>query len=118
MPHRILIVENEPLIAHELEAIVEDEGYEVVGIAATMTRALRMAAGARVDVAIIDIRLAGGDSGLETARRLRADHDVASLFVSANITEKVMALALDWAPIGFIGKPYNADAVLAALRSA
>ncbi len=117
MPHRILIVEDEPLVAFDLEAIVEDAGHTVVGIAATMARALKLAATSPVDVALIDIRLAGGDSGLETARRLRADYDVAALFVSASITDKVKALALDWSPIGFIPKPYDAEEVVAVLRS-
>jgi two-component system, response regulator PdtaR len=113
---RVLIVEDEPLIAIDLQDILEDAGHTVVGIAPAMQQAIDLAAGAMpFDVAILDIDLAGCDDGIETAHRLRAEHGIDALFVSARIEEEARARELGWRPIGFIAKPFMETQILAAL---
>lgn len=115
---RILLVEDEPLIALDLEDILVEAGHAVVGIAATTTQALTIAAGsAPFDLAILDIDLASGDDGVATASRLRREYGVDALFVSAMREEEERALSLEWKPIAFIGKPYLPRHILSALRS-
>jgi DNA-binding response OmpR family regulator len=58
-PVRILIVEDEPLVAENLRADLIDEGFEVVGVAARLESALRLIHGIGFDVAILDANLAG-----------------------------------------------------------
>jgi DNA-binding response OmpR family regulator len=58
-PVRVLIVEDEPLVAENLRADLIDEGFEVVGVAARLESALRLIHGMEFDVAIIDANLAG-----------------------------------------------------------
>ncbi|WP_192845792.1 response regulator [Aureimonas sp. AU22] len=115
MPLNILIVEDEPLIALDLQTIIEDAEHHLVGIADTMGRALALATGANVDVAIMDIELATMPDGIETARRLREEHGVRSLFVSANIEVGTRAAAAVLDPVGFIDKPFVARQILGAL---
>lgn len=107
MTLRILIVEDEPLIALDLEAILEDAGHTVVGIAASMRRALELASVAvPFDLAIMDIDLMDGRRGVEAAQALREQHDITSLFVSGTIDDEVRAEALAWKPLGFVSKPF------------
>ncbi|RZI58515.1 MAG: response regulator [Zymomonas sp.] len=115
MALNILIVEDEPLIALDLQTIVEDADHHLIGIADTMGRALALATGTNVDVAIMDIELATMPDGIETARRLRDEHGVRSLFVSANIEAATRAAASVLDPVGFIDKPFVARQILGAL---
>ncbi len=114
---RVLIVEDEPLIAMDLHDILEDAGHTVIGIAQAMQQALDIAASSRpFDIAILDIDLAGSDDGIETAHRLRAEHGIDALFVSAWVYEEARARSLGWQPIGFISKPFMEAQILAAIK--
>ncbi|WP_152044570.1 response regulator [Aureimonas psammosilenae] len=115
---RILIVEDELILAMDLEDVLTDAGYEVVGLAADMHQALKIAASEKPDIAIMDVNLARGTNGVETARRLRLDLDVPSLFVSGNLDPKTRANAADCKPLGFVPKPFSHNDLLAHLKMA
>ncbi len=115
MPLRILIVEDEPLIALDVHTIVEDAGHTVAGCVDTMSQALAVAASGSVDVAIMDIELATEPNGVEAARRLRDEHGVRSLFVSASLNPEIRTSAAALDPVGFIDKPFAAPQILEAL---
>ncbi|RYG97081.1 MAG: response regulator [Alphaproteobacteria bacterium] len=117
MSLRILLVEDEPLIAMDLEDILLDAGNVVVAIATNMHHALEVAETSKIDIAILDIDLALGTNGIETAKRLRERHNVSSLFVSAQLTDETRAMALEWQPLGFVAKPFSADQIVTALRT-
>jgi len=116
----IMIVEDEMLLAMDLEDILTGAGHKVAGQASDLKQAVALAerVGEHVDVAIMDVNLARGTNGVETAAILRQRWDIPSLFVSGNLDEKTRALALEWEPIGFVGKPYSEREVLAAIASA
>ena len=95
MTYRIMIVEDEFLIAMDLEDLLSEAGFEVVGIATDTEAALALARETPVNAAIMDVNLARGTCGIETARRLRAELDIPSLFVSAQINEKLRSVAAD-----------------------
>lgn len=98
---RILIVEDEFLVAANLEALLEDLGHQPIGIAPDMDAALDLAQ-AKPDLALVDIHLRDGETGPAIATRLRRDHGVAVLFVTANPR---MALSAADVAIGVLGKP-------------
>lgn len=109
---RILVVEDEILIALELEGLLQDYGHEVVGIAATSTSAMALAADLKPELAFVDIHLADGPTGVEVARRLAADLRVAVLFMTANAKR----IPPDFAgALGVIAKPYTERGVQQAL---
>ncbi|WP_182422211.1 response regulator [Aureimonas sp. ME7] len=113
---RVLIVEDEPLIALDLQDILTDAGHTVVGTAGSMSEAMALAHDQRpFDLAIMDVDLADSFDGIETAQRLRQDFAVSSLFVSGPITAEQRALALRWNPIGFIPKPFLEEQIISAL---
>ncbi len=113
----VLIVEDEPLIALDLRTILEDAGHEVAGIAARMSEAMQVAASKQLDVAIMDYHIAGRHNGVDVAKRLREEHGIGSLFVSANVDDRLRAMAAEWQPFGFIGKPYIEAQIVQALAS-
>ncbi|WP_062018191.1 response regulator [Aureimonas sp. AU4] len=118
MPLRILIVEDEAVIALELEDIVERLGHTVVGSAATARRALQIAGSSGpIDLAIMDVALAGAQNGIEAAQRLREDHSIPCLFVSAQGDAFTRAAANEWQPLGFLDKPFDRTDIEVILNS-
>ncbi|TCQ01918.1 CheY-like chemotaxis protein [Rhizobium sp. PP-F2F-G36] len=119
MPMRIMIVEDEMLLALDLEDMLIDAGHSVVGQASDMEQAIRLAdrIAGQVDIAIMDVNLARGSNGVETAKALRERWNIPSLFVSGNLDEQTRRLARQWQPIGFVGKPYSEREVLGAIVS-
>lgn len=82
MGSRILVVEDEILVALELEATAQDLGHEVIGIAADTQTALRLAP--QADIALVDVNLRDGETGPAIGRRLAQDYGVTVVFVTAN----------------------------------
>lgn len=66
----------------------------------------------------MDINLARGSNGVATAAALRQRWNIPSLFVSGNLDERTRHMAMQWQPIGFVGKPYSEREVLAVIRTA
>ena len=112
MSYQILIVEDSSLVALDLASTLEDAGLVVVGTAKDTASALRLAEGHHVDLATMDIELAGGDCGAATAQKLWDDHAVPSLIVSGSITDQVRELLVRAKPVGFISKPFDPDNLL------
>ena len=82
-PARILIVEDEMLVATELEAILEDLGHAPAGIAPDLATALDLANGT-IDLALVDLNLRDGLTGPEIGRLLSEKWKVTVLFITAN----------------------------------
>jgi len=80
---RILIVEDEMLVALEMQSILEDYGHDVAGIAADLASALAYADGS-LDLALVDLNLRDGLTGPEIGQRLAQEHRAGVLFVTAN----------------------------------
>jgi len=111
-PLRILIVEDEFLIALELESLLQDSGHDVVGIAATSDEAMALGQQLAPDLAFVDIHLADGLTGIDVARSLSAQHQVTVLFMTANAKR----IPEDFAGArGVIAKPYTERGVQEAL---
>jgi CheY-like chemotaxis protein len=83
MATEILIIEDEPLIAMDLEALVEGLGHNVTGIARTRTEAVKLAADKRPGLILADIQLADGSSGLDAVNDLLRSFEVPVIFITA-----------------------------------
>ncbi len=106
---RILIVEDEAILALQLEDDLLAAGHEVVGFGAYASQAIRLADELQPDLALVDIHLADGPTGVRVARHIAAS-GCPVLFITANVSR----IPEDFAgAIGVIGKPYTP----AALRS-
>jgi CheY-like chemotaxis protein len=82
MEQRVLIVEDELLIALDLEMTIEEMGIQVAGLASDREAALRLAPLA--DIAFVDVNLADGATGPDIGRRLAQDHGISVVFMTAN----------------------------------
>jgi DNA-binding response OmpR family regulator len=116
MPPSVLIVEDEPIVAAHQAAIMEEAGYKVVASTCDAETALVAADEAPPDVAIVDVRLAGGIDGITVGRELRRRHGTAIVFVTGQLEQAVRQIH----DIGavFVGKPFADREVLGAVRDA
>ena len=109
---RILVVEDEALIALELECLLDDLGHVTVGVAGNAPEAIAMARTMAPDVALVDIHLVDGPTGIEVARALSADPRTTVVFMTANAKR----IPEDFAgAIGVIAKPYSERVVASTL---
>ena len=115
---RVLIVENSTIIAMHLAKLVTDLGHEVCARAASASDAIAQAAALKPDVAITDLRLAKGSSGVDAARALYERHALRCIFVSGNLDEPTRAALLPYDPIDFLGKPILPLLLQRALKKA
>lgn len=99
---RVLIVEDEPLIATSIQWELVDAGHEVVGPAATLAEAESLASEEQPDLALVDINLSERGDGVVLARRLKAA-GVPSIFVTGQIHEARQAQD---AALGLVLKPF------------
>jgi DNA-binding response OmpR family regulator len=84
MSARILVIEDEALVAMELRFVLEDLGHEVVGTAADARTARRLVQEREVDLALVDIHLSDGPTGIDLGRELGQELGVTVLFMTAN----------------------------------
>lgn len=109
----ILVVEDEALIAMELEMSLIDAGYQVLGPVSTARKALDLVTETAPDFALIDINLADGrGTGIPLARTLRTEFGVPTLFLSGQVTE---ATANQDAALGLLRKPFSGTEVAGTL---
>jgi len=112
MTARILIIEDEALVAMELRFVLEDLGYEVLGVAATAKAALDLVRENDVDLALVDIHLSDGPTGINLGRELGQDMGVSVLFMTANPGMVRDGVA---GTIGVLSKPTDEHAVQRAV---
>lgn len=108
----VLIVEDEALLAVELGFLVEEAGCVPVGHALDAAVAVQLAARHRPDIALVDVHLADGPTGVDAAREIAGHHGALVLFMPANVKRLPEDLA---GACGVIGKPYTDRAVRRAL---
>jgi CheY-like chemotaxis protein len=108
----VLIVEDEVLLAVELEHVLEEAGHHVVGHAMEAAEAVSLAGRHKPDLALVDVHLQDGPSGVDAARTLTNDCGAVVLFMTAN----KQRLPADFAgACGVISKPYSEQGVRRAL---
>ena len=115
---KVLIVEDEALIAMHIQLMLEEFGHHVCGVAASAQEAIALAAANVPDIALMDIHLAGGSSGIDAARELFERHGVSCIFLSANLDAQVREAVMSFNPIAFLGKPLLPIVLQRALQQA
>lgn len=114
MSRRVLIVEDEALVALTIEDILVEAGFEVCGIADRPEQALELARETAIDLAVVDVRLADGGDGIALASAL---HDIGSmliLFATGNPAEVRERARVGR---GCLTKPFEAEWLLAAIAA-
>jgi CheY-like chemotaxis protein len=104
---KILIVEDEILIAEDLRLVLQRMGHEVVGVASSGAEAIQKANKLHPDLVLMDVRLQGAMDGIETARRIRSTADIpiiyvtayASVLASLELNDRCTSLAKPFSPL-------------------
>ncbi|MEH3108334.1 MAG: response regulator [Sphingomonas fennica] len=109
--NRLLIVEDEPLVAFDNEHFLRDAGFEVAATVDTVGDAVARLAAEPVDLVLADVRLSDGGTGIDVARAAR-DKGTPVLFVTGACPAEAQALA-----IGCLAKPYSQRDLLAAIEA-
>ena len=112
MSARILVIEDEALVAMELRFVLEDLGHQVIGTAADARSARRLVQESDVDLALVDIHLSDGPTGIDLGRELAQELGVTVLFMTANPGMVRNGVA---GAIGVLSKPTDERAVQTAV---
>lgn len=104
---RILIVEDESLVADDLEQRLSKLGYDPVGIVDTGEEAVARGVELRPDLVLMDIRLKGRMDGVEAAGLLRAPHRIPVVFLSSHSDRGTLERAGMSEPFGYLTKPFQ-----------
>lgn len=115
---RVFIVEDEALIAMELADRLGISGYVICGRVARGEDALDGIPQANPDVVLMDVRLAGVLTGVETAVKLREASDVPIVFLSANTDPSALASGEIIKPAGYVSKPFDYDLLVRVIAEA
>lgn len=114
--HRVLIVEDEAMIALDLADLLQSWGHDVAGVVCTMGDALATAHTHEPDVAIVDVALGIGEDGVRVAAELKRRFSCEIIFVTAWSDAGTRARMERVGPAALLLKPYALDALRAALN--
>lgn len=104
---RILIVEDEILVAREMETHLHEMQYEVVGIAVDAETVLQQVAATQPDLVLIDINLPGEQDGIAIANQIRCRFQIPIVYVTAYADNATLERAKLTYPLGYVLKPFN-----------
>jgi DNA-binding NtrC family response regulator len=106
MKQKILIVEDEFIVANDLRIMLEKAGYKVCGIAPSVVKALELIASKEPDWILLDIFLQGDKTGIDLAGQL-TEMSIPFIYISANTNQGILEAAKATLPYGFLVKPFR-----------
>lgn len=101
--YKVLVVEDEGLIAHDIAQRLRSLGHEVLGPVATADEAVAAASGA--EIVLMDIRIDGSRDGIDAALEIRSRHHLPVIFLTAHADRATLDRAKQAGPFGYIVKP-------------
>jgi CheY-like chemotaxis protein len=116
--HKILVVEDEGIVALDLGMTLQQMGYIVTGAATSGEEAVQMAIETMPDLVLVDICLRGQMDGIEASREIRQRLGVPIIFLTAFVDEKTIQRAESIMPAGFLRKPFVESELLEAIKAA
>ena len=114
---RILIVEDDFLVASQAETALQDAGFDVTGIAATAEEAIALAQTSKPSLVVMDIRLAGKRDGIDTAIELFREQGIRCIFATAHTDRQVRERGEIASPLGWLQKPYTMRSLVEMVRN-
>ncbi|MFT6945625.1 MAG: two-component system response regulator LytT [Vicingaceae bacterium] len=107
MKTKILIVEDEAIVAKDISVCLEKIGYEVLASFSKGEKALTFLEENTPDLVLMDIMLAGNISGIDASARIKKDYDIPVVFLTAYADEKTIERAKITEPYGYVIKPFK-----------
>ena len=115
---RLLIVEDEAIVAMDIESKLEDSGYSVIGVAQCGEDAVQMAYEKSPDLILMDINLQGDMDGVAAAKHIRERRTIPVVFLTAMGDKDTLQRAKITEPLGYVLKPFNERDLYAAIEVA
>ncbi len=115
---KVLIVEDELIIAEDIKEILENAAYEVVGVAASSDETLQLLTTIMPDILLMDVSIKGNIDGIQLANTIRERFDLPFIYITSYTTKSVLERAKLTKPYGYIVKPYKEQDVLIAVELA
>ena len=115
---KILIVEDEPIIAKEIAMNLEDNGFEISGIAHNSEKALEYLFNKDIDLAILDIAIAGNKNGLELGEIINTNYKIPFIYLTSFADKDTINQAANTFPEGYIVKPFKEDDIAPVINIA
>lgn len=115
---KALIVEDEIIIAEDINQILESLNYEVVGIALKYSQAIEYLSTKAIDIVLIDIVLGGSKTGVDLAATINEEFKVPFIFLTSHADAATVKLAKSVHPRGYLLKPFTKDDIFATLEIA
>jgi CheY-like chemotaxis protein len=116
-PKRILVVEDELIVAADLRNLLRHLGHLPIGQASSGLEAIRMAAESRPDLILMDIRLEGELDGIETSSTIARTQTIPIIYLTANTDRFIGGTSQMVFPFLCVAKPFSAATVQAAIES-
>jgi CheY-like chemotaxis protein len=110
---RVLIIEDEPVVALDIEAIVADSGHEIAGIARTRQEAVDLFRASDISLVLADIQLADGSSGIDAVNDILEHADLPVIFITAYPERLLTGERPE--PAYLITKPFMPETVAATI---
>lgn len=104
---RILVAEDEAVVAMELETTLQEMGYQVAAVAYSGEEAVRVTEQEIPDLVLMDIRIRGELSGVEAAKAIRSRFNIPLVFLTAHMDEARIEQARESLPFGYVLKPFH-----------
>ncbi len=104
---RILVVEDESILAHDISQLLEQFGYVVDGIESTAAGAIQRVDESEPDLILMDVRLKGGIDGIDAAHAIQENHDIPIIYLTAYADPDTLERAKITQPFGYILKPFD-----------
>ncbi|MEA3488380.1 MAG: PAS domain S-box protein [Euryarchaeota archaeon] len=113
---RILIVEDEAIVAEDLEMVVTNVGYEVVGRAASADEAVKKAVSLMPDLILMDIVLIGHKNGIDASHEIKEKTDIPVIFLTAYTDLWLIEKAKSTEPYAYLVKPFQERQLFASIE--
>jgi DNA-binding LytR/AlgR family response regulator len=115
---KILIVEDEAIIAENLRQLLKQLGYEVCEYALGFDEAVTLLEREKPDLAILDIKLQGDKSGIDLAKYIESTKPIPFIFLTSFATESIIKQAKEVNPMAYLTKPFMRDELYGAIEIA
>jgi len=116
--HRILIVEDEPLIAEDLAGSLEEKGFAIAGVAHSYEEAIELLNTSRPHAVVLDINLGEDRDGIDIGKTIRREYNLPFIYLTSYSSKQVLDRAKITRPDGYLLKPFEGNDVLTALEIA
>lgn len=105
--YKILIVEDELLIAHHIKQYLEKENFECVGIAIGYNEAFKIINEKEIDLVLLDVNLYGNETGIDIAKELNKNYKIPFIFITSYSDKPTLQALKDTYPMAYVSKPIN-----------